>query len=63
MLSVRLPPELEARLAALSARTGRSRSHYARLALAACIDDLEAAEEKAGAEGASAGQDGQPADE
>ena len=41
MLAVRLPPDLEARLADLAARTGRSRSYYARLALAAYMDDLE----------------------
>jgi RHH-type transcriptional regulator, rel operon repressor / antitoxin RelB len=41
MLAVRLPPDLEARLAELSARTGRSRSYYARQALATYIDDLE----------------------
>lgn len=41
MLAVRLPEDLERRLAELSARTGRSRSYYARLALATYIDDLE----------------------
>lgn len=41
MLSVRVPDEVEARLALLAKRTGRSKSFYAREALLAHIDDLE----------------------
>lgn len=41
MLAVRLPDELEHRLAQLAERTGRSKSFYARQALEAHIDDLE----------------------
>ena len=41
MLAVRLEPELEARLAALAKRTGRSKSYYARQALIDKIEELE----------------------
>ncbi len=41
MLSVRVPDEIEKRLAQLAAKTGRSKSFYAREALVAHIDDLE----------------------
>lgn len=41
MLSVRVPEEVEARLARLAEQTGRSKSFYAREALIAHIDDLE----------------------
>ena len=41
MLAVRLSPELEARLAALAKRTGRSKSYYARQALIDKIEELE----------------------
>ncbi len=41
MLSVRVPDEVEQRLARLAELTGRSKSFYARAALVAYIDDLE----------------------
>ena len=41
LLSVRVPEEVEARLALLAKNTGRSKSFYAREALLAHIDDLE----------------------
>jgi RHH-type rel operon transcriptional repressor/antitoxin RelB len=41
MLAVRLDPDLEARLTAVSARTGRSKSYYAREALREKIEELE----------------------
>ena len=41
MLAVRLPPEIEQRLDALAARTGRSKSYYVREALVEHIADLE----------------------
>jgi RHH-type rel operon transcriptional repressor/antitoxin RelB len=41
MLSVRVPAEVEERLALLAKKTGRSKSFYAREALVAHIDDLE----------------------
>lgn len=41
MLAVRLDAELEARLNALSKRTGRSKSYIAREALQERIDELE----------------------
>jgi len=41
MLAVRLPPEVEKRLAALAKATGRSKSYYAREAILEYIDDLE----------------------
>lgn len=41
MLSVRLDPELEARLDAVAKRTGRSKSHYVREALIEKIEELE----------------------
>jgi len=41
MLALRLPPEIENRLAALSKRTGRSKSYYAREAILEHIDQLE----------------------
>lgn len=40
-LSVRLTEEEEARLDALAARTGRSKSFYVRQAIAAHLDELE----------------------
>ena len=41
MRAVRLPPEIEQRLDALAARTGRSKSYYVREALVEHIADLE----------------------
>jgi RHH-type transcriptional regulator, rel operon repressor / antitoxin RelB len=41
MLAIRLPHEIESRLAALSKRTGRTKTHYAREAILAYLDDLE----------------------
>ena len=41
MLAVRLDPDLEARLTAVATRTGRSKSYYARQAIAEMIEELE----------------------
>lgn len=41
MLAIRLPAELEERLAALAERTGRTKTFYARQAIEQHIDDLE----------------------
>ncbi|MCW3846564.1 TraY domain-containing protein [Sphingomonas sp. LB-2] len=41
MLAVRLDVETEARLEALAARTGRTKTFYAREAIVAHLDDLE----------------------
>ena len=41
MLAVRLDPEIEQRLEALAARTGRTKTFYAREAIEAHLDDLE----------------------
>ena len=41
MLALRLPPEIEQRLAALAKKTGRSKSYYAREAILRQIEDLE----------------------
>jgi RHH-type rel operon transcriptional repressor/antitoxin RelB len=41
MLALRLPPEIEKRLDDLAAKTGRSKSYYAREAILAFLDDLE----------------------
>ena len=41
MLALRLPPDLEKRLADLAKRTGRTKSFYAREAIIEHIDDLE----------------------
>lgn len=41
MLAVRLGPDLEARLAAVAKRTGRSKSFYARQAIEEKIEELE----------------------
>lgn len=41
MLAVRLNPDIEQRLEALSARTGRTKTFYAREAIEAHLDDLE----------------------
>lgn len=41
MLAIRLPPELESRLAALAAATGRTKTYYAREAILRHLDELE----------------------
>jgi RHH-type rel operon transcriptional repressor/antitoxin RelB len=41
MLGVRLEPELEKRLDAIAAKTGRSKSYYVREAIRAMIEDWE----------------------
>jgi RHH-type rel operon transcriptional repressor/antitoxin RelB len=41
MLALRLPPEIEARLAELAKRTGRTKSFYAREAILNHLDELE----------------------
>ena len=41
MIAVRLPAEIEGRLAKLSARTGRTKTHYVREAIVSYMDDLE----------------------
>jgi RHH-type transcriptional regulator, rel operon repressor / antitoxin RelB len=41
MLALRLPPEIEKRLASLAKKTGRSKSFYAREAILTHIEDLE----------------------
>lgn len=41
MLTLHLPPEIEARLDELAKRTGRSKSFYARQAILEHLDDLE----------------------
>lgn len=43
MLSIRLPPEVEARLAQLAARTGRTKSYYVREAI---LEHLELMEDR-----------------
>lgn len=40
-LSLRLPADVEARLSALAAATGRSKTFYARKAICRHLDDLE----------------------
>lgn len=41
MLAIRLPPEIEERLARLASRTGRTKTYYAREAILRHLDDLE----------------------
>lgn len=41
MLAIRLPAEIEERLAVLAKRTGRTKTFYAREAIEKHIDDLE----------------------
>ena len=41
MLAVRLDADVEKRLEALAARTGRTKTYYAREAIEAHLDDLE----------------------
>jgi RHH-type transcriptional regulator, rel operon repressor / antitoxin RelB len=43
MLALRLPPEIEERLAALAQKTGRPKSFYVREAIVRHLDDLEEA--------------------
>ncbi len=43
MLALRLPPEIEERLAKLARKTGRTKSYYAREAILEHLGDLEAA--------------------
>jgi RHH-type rel operon transcriptional repressor/antitoxin RelB len=41
MLSIRLDPDIEKRLAALAQRTGRTKSYYARELIEGNLEDLE----------------------
>ena len=41
MLALRLPEEIESRLDALAKATGRTKSHYAREAILAYLQDME----------------------
>ncbi len=41
MLAIRLPEELETRLDKLAAKTGRTKTYYAREAIIEYLDDLE----------------------
>jgi RHH-type rel operon transcriptional repressor/antitoxin RelB len=41
MLAIRLPRDVEARLAALARKTGRTKTHYAREAILEHLQDLE----------------------
>lgn len=41
MLALRIDPETEKRLEALAAKTGRTKTFYARAAILAHLDDLE----------------------
>lgn len=41
MLAIRLSGEIETRLAALAAKTGRTKTYYARKAILELIDDME----------------------
>ena len=41
MLAVRLPEEIENRLAALAAKTGRTKTYYAREAILEHLDEME----------------------
>lgn len=41
MLAIRLPPEIEERLARLAKRTGRTKTWYARAAILEYLDDME----------------------
>jgi RHH-type rel operon transcriptional repressor/antitoxin RelB len=41
MLALRLPPEIEQRLARLAKKTGRTKSFYAREAILRHLEDLE----------------------
>ena len=41
MLAIRLPSEIESRLAFLAKRTGRTKTYYARKAILDLIEDME----------------------
>jgi RHH-type transcriptional regulator, rel operon repressor / antitoxin RelB len=41
MLALRLPPDIEKRLTDLAAKSGRTKSYYAREAILAHLDDME----------------------
>ena len=41
MLAIRLPEDIELRLSALAAKTGRTKTFYAREAILEYLDDLE----------------------
>lgn len=41
MLTIRLPPEIEARLAELAAKTGRTKTFYAKEAILEHLDEME----------------------
>jgi RHH-type rel operon transcriptional repressor/antitoxin RelB len=41
MLAIRLPSEIENRLGLLAAKTGRTKTYYARKAILALIEDME----------------------
>lgn len=41
MLAIRLPDEIESRLAALASQTGRTKTFYAREAILTHLEDLE----------------------
>ncbi|EXJ09141.1 MULTISPECIES: type II toxin-antitoxin system RelB family antitoxin [Nitrincola] len=41
MLAIRLPEDIEARLTALAAKTGRTKTFYAREAILSHLDDME----------------------
>jgi len=41
MLTIRLPEEIEARLTTLAARTGRTKTFYAKEAILQHLDDME----------------------
>ena len=41
MLAIKLPPDIESRLAALAKNTGRTKTFYAREAILEHLDDLE----------------------
>lgn len=41
MLAIRLPDEIEKRLASLAVKTGRTKSFYAREAIMAHLEDIE----------------------
>lgn len=41
MLALRLPPKIEKQLEALARKTGRTKSHYAKLAIVEFLEDQE----------------------